>query len=565
MRKIHWIAWMGAVIGSVLAGKAAETVDELVELPTVTINEVREEFPPEKWLYAAVPGFEVLSSLSERETQRVLRDFARLRQAVDAAMPGLQSDVAGANGVLVLCGRNGDFARFLPPALASERFRLNHQMLPLGDGFAIVVDHLASRIDIDGAPLSGVSPLGAPTTGGGDGSEADFGGETTAGLEVEPLRAVYTSYFRQLIRRRGGSTAPWFEEGLVRLLGAIDYNARTVTVGRIGDGFGGQSPDDFREVLNARGLMPMSDFFSHTPHGADVIWSAQAYAFVHMCLYGSGKRHQAGFAQLVEEAMRRPVTDDVLRRTLGMDGKALGRELRTYLDFANYRYERFKATQGHSLPEPEPAQVRTATDAESGRLVGLVLIAADQRETGRRVMLGPVRRGQTDARLLGTLGVVEVAAGDRVQGKSWLAAAVAQGVDQSEPYLALARLQWAELDAGERRTKRPLVELAPTIAVLESAIRQAPARAEVFAELAAMWLRCADAPPPGAVGVVNAGVMQFPQNELLLVRAALLNARHGDPDEARELVDYGLRTVRDPLALATFRALQTQSVEVVAP
>lgn len=562
------LGYLTVLIGVIGGTHAVETEGELVELPSLTVNEVREALPPEAWSYAVVPGFEVLSSLSERETRRVLRDFARLRFAIDAVMPGLQGGANDSAGVLILCGRNGDFARFLPSDQSAERFRLNHLMLPLDGGFAIVVNHTVSQIEIDGTPLSGVAVPTATVASVDEGPEADFSLDEAANLEVDPYRTVYESHFRQLIRRRSGGGAPWFEEGLTRLLGAIDFSARSVSVGRIGDGVGGPRSGDFGEVLKARGLMPMGEFFVHNPEGPDAVWSAQAYAFVHMCLYGRGKRHQGGFVELATEAMRRPVTDELLQRTFGLDSQALGQELRGYVDFTDYRYERFEAGRGQALPEPEPVALRAATEAESGRIVGLVLLAAGQQENARRVMIRPVRRGTADARLLGALGADAATTGDRDRARAWLASAVAQGVDRSEPYLLLARLQWAELTAarpGEPDAGWPLADLAPIIALLETACRRAPARAEIHADLAAMWLRVAESPPPGALGVVNAGVIRFPRNETLLVRAARLNVRHGDPAEARELIDYGMRVVRDPAARALLRTLRAEATAVIDP
>jgi hypothetical protein len=61
----------------------------IVELPKFEVTDSRLLPPPEKWLYAEIPGFEILSSLSKRATQRFVHDFLLLQEAMNVIMPGL--------------------------------------------------------------------------------------------------------------------------------------------------------------------------------------------------------------------------------------------------------------------------------------------------------------------------------------------------------------------------------------------------------------------------------------------------------------------------------------------
>ena len=45
---------------------------------------------PEKWLYAQIPNFEILSSISARQTKRFVQDFLLLQEVIEKASGALQ-------------------------------------------------------------------------------------------------------------------------------------------------------------------------------------------------------------------------------------------------------------------------------------------------------------------------------------------------------------------------------------------------------------------------------------------------------------------------------------------
>ena len=544
--------WGGAGVAFATAQPASDSSRDVVVLPTITVNERRDALPPEQWLYADIAGFEILSSGSAANTQRFLRDFLLLRSAIDAVMPGLQRGAEQEPGIVVLCDRDGDFARFLPESQQADAYRTNHWHFNDGRRSAIVINIGLPAIEIDGGALGPPPGVPFPTLGpagiGDEGADPDTAVDEQLTLEVDAFRTFRQGYFRQLFRRQTGAVrVPWLEEGLVQVLGAIDFNKRSITIGRIGDGFGGPRTGDFGELLRSRGLMPMAEFFAEEGTTPSALWSAQAYAFTHMCLYGRGKRFQESFARLAQTAMAGPVTEAQVESLFGLTYAQLGREVRGYIDFTDHRYERFAAAKGEQLPEPALVPLQDASDAVAGRLVGTVLALAGKDEEARRVMVAPVTRQAEDPRLLAALGAFEQDRGNTGRAQRLLMAAVDAKVDRADAYVRLATAQLAVLTStGE--TSYALARLAPTIAVLEAACRYAPPSAPVYAGLAAAWLRCADAPPAGALGLVNDGVMRFPQDATLLLRAAELNVRHGDPADARELIAFGRRTLQSAAA-----------------
>src|SRR5215207_7306694 len=77
-------------------------VDKVIELPKFEVTDSRLLPPPEKWLYAEIPGFEVLSKISTRETKRFVEDFLLLQEALNILMPGLRSNAVAVPTSLIL-------------------------------------------------------------------------------------------------------------------------------------------------------------------------------------------------------------------------------------------------------------------------------------------------------------------------------------------------------------------------------------------------------------------------------------------------------------------------------
>ena len=91
-----WGGAFGCLLGWVLAAASlARAADELpvtgpvIELPKFEVTDSRLLPPPEKWRYAEVPGFEVLSNVSSSASKRFMQDFMLLQEVIEILMPGL--------------------------------------------------------------------------------------------------------------------------------------------------------------------------------------------------------------------------------------------------------------------------------------------------------------------------------------------------------------------------------------------------------------------------------------------------------------------------------------------
>jgi hypothetical protein len=252
----------------------------IIELPKFEVTDSRVLPAPEKWRYAAIPGFEVLSSISVRATTRFVKDFFLLQAAINEIMPGFRASDVAVPSSLILAGGGKGFDRFLPTQREEERYRTNSLFFDDPERGAIVVDFALGELQL----------------------------EDNTTEEADPYRGFYKEYFRYLIRKQtSGKPPPWFEEGLVQLFASIDVTKKWINFAQVGDGFGGPRTGDFNRLLSQRALMSFPELFADPPVQTGTFWSAQAYAFVHMCLYGRGQKYQKGFITFLSRTgARRP-------------------------------------------------------------------------------------------------------------------------------------------------------------------------------------------------------------------------------------------------------------------
>jgi hypothetical protein len=165
---------------SPVEGRGAETpppTGDVIELPKFEVTDSRVLPQPESWHYAAIPGFEILSNISERETKRFVSDFMLLQEAITVLMPSLnQADVA-VPASLILCGRGDRFDRFMPDDRGDDLYRTNALFFDDPERSAIVVDFALGEILLT---------------------------DNTTTVESDPYRGFYKEYFRHLIRHQMG-------------------------------------------------------------------------------------------------------------------------------------------------------------------------------------------------------------------------------------------------------------------------------------------------------------------------------------------------------------------------
>lgn len=522
--------WLGGIAAWGASGDVAAVKDEApVELPKFEVTDSRILPPMEKWRYTSIPGFEVLSSVSARETTRFVKDFFMLQAGLDAIMPGFATPDVAVPTSLVLTGRGKDFDRFLAPGNEEERYRSNGIFLSDSERSVIVVDFALSELLLDD--------------------------NTTE--EADPYRGFYQGYFYYLINRQTGSKAPsWFKEGLVQLFSQIDVNKKWINFAQIGDGFGGERSGDFNRKLAQRALIPFDQFFADEPATNRDVWKAQSYAFVHMCLYGRGQQYQKGFVKFITRLGNETASETIFKECFGKTYKQMGLELRGYVEFTDYKSMQFKAKKGQALPDPPPFTLRDASDSEVGRIVGTALRMASHGEEAHNMLIAPYVRGERDPQLLAALGLDERQAGHDDRARLFLEAAAKAKAERPRAYFELAQLRLNEVKgkpaAGQ---KLSAAQVATVLEPLLIARKQRPPMAVVYGLIAETWNSSAVPPTKEEFNVVLEGVQTFPRSTGLVLQATILAVTQNFTKEADILVKHGQKIARDDATRSQFEVL----------
>jgi hypothetical protein len=531
----------------------------IIELPTFVVTDSRELPAPESWRYAQIPGLEVLSTVSERDTRRFVVDFMRLRQVLEIVWPAITRGPPAQPGMLILCGPGNAFDSFMPAGPVGAAARPTSVFLQEADRAAIVVDFVKERFDdrvipagtaLPAAPLPAEPVEDAPPAGAGFMNEND------------PFREFYLQYFRSVIRRGGTAAPPWLEEGLVQVLASVQFSKEEIALGRLQDGAGGQRPDEFTIRLARQPLLdPDRMFAAVAPEGGDALtYSPQCYAFVHLCLYGKKGIYQAPLEKLVRRAATEPVTEKVFQECFGLSYAQMGTLLRSHISYAAHQYIQLRAARGSSLLADVPAfTVREATQAEIGRIKGDAYRMGGHAGRARLALIAPYIRGEPDAALLASLGLFMQDAGDRERGRKFLEASVAAGVDRPLAYLQLARARLADAKAAlapgaTLETKAVETACAP----LRAAAARPPALPEIYELLGELRAQSGAAISEEEMKLLFAGAQQYRDRPRLIYLAAAHALRRGENTPARALIEHGLSLARGTERAQHFQALQAQ-------
>jgi len=578
-------SWFRAVLiaGSVLCAgglraqdPASTQYDPVVALPAYTVTDTRDLPPPEAWRHAEIPGFEILSNASDRETKRLIHDFQLFNQAIGVVWPSLVGRSPTPVSI-ILCGRGEKFKAFIPKtADAGPAQGMASLFLRNNERSAIVVDLQTRELGLAGL-------------------DTDFnasGVENNGSIEVDAYKQLYREYVHSLLARTTPRLAAWLEEGLAQLLmgmkvsptliefaklddpntvsiqqaNAAQLNALAAAEGDTAAPLTAAAEDrDFNAALQRTHLMSFPEMFAvkhEDPTARNSIgskWAKQSTAFVHMCLYQTGQRFQKGFVTFIQRSAKEPVTEPMFKECFGIGYKDMLLELRGYLDFTNYKSLGWSSKKGEGLGEAAPLVLRDATEAEVGRIKGEAMLLADLKEPARIALITPYTRGERDPRLLAALGLYERSVDHADRARKFLEAAAAGKVVRPLAHLELARLRFQAVQtvAGPEASFTT-AQTADISAPLLLARLQPPAMPEVYELLGDVYARSVDDPKPEIMAMLFEGVNLFPRRLALVYRTSLLCLRLKEFKGAAALIEHGLRTAPAGVAQTRFAELKPQ-------
>lgn len=539
-----------------------ETIDPaVVVLPAFDVTADRALPPPEVWRYAEIPGFEILSSGTDRETQRLLREFQLFNQAIGGVWPALLGN--NPNPVtIVLCGRRGEFTQFTPTDFTSTSEQgFASLFLRNQERSVIIVDLQTRELALSG--LAGFASAG--------------GVESSGYIDVESDTQLFREYVYSLLARANPRLPAWLEEGLAQLMTGMKFSETSIEFARLEDpntvsasyanavaaGAAAAAADDtmglvvtangedqdFNAALARTRLIPFGDLFAVT-HDSSIArnpigskWAKQACAFIHMCLYQRRSPYQQGFVKFVMRTTSEAATEAMFKECFGVDYKQMQLELRGYINFTSYKALTWNAPRGQGFAKPAPLALRDATDAEVGRIKGEALSLADAPDAARNELIAPYMRGERDPQLLGALGLHELALQRTERAQRFLEAATSAGVKRPLVYVELARLKYR---AALVRVAQPREDFSATdrdalAQLLLTARNLPPALPEVYEVLSDVLALCSALPAEESMAVLYDGVARFPGRLGLIYQTAVLCQRRGDLVRANALVEHGLQ------------------------
>ncbi len=583
-----------ALLVAARPGRAEEPAPgPVVELPKFVVTDSRELPPPETWQYGTFPGFEVLSNASVKNTQRLVKGFETFRIALSFVWP-LPSKPAYPVS-LIICGRGGKFDAFIPRGSDGTPDTARASLfLKQGERSAIVLDFQAKELTLLDA--------------GGDSSDTSL---DNTRFSVDHDKQLYREYVRYLLSQSEPRLPAWFEEGLTQIIIAMKVDLPThIEFGTLEDpntvsveqaqvqalnalaASGGESVSDspitfaaavedrdFNAALRRRPLIGLQKFFD-VKHGDPVtvnplgnnIWAKQAYAFVHLCLFGRNGRFKNAFTKFLIRSTKEPVTEQMFKECFHIpksskDPKAgfkdysysdMLLEIRSYADMADYTALGWDAKKGEKLPMPTTMALREATQSEVGRIKGNAQVLAGNKARARAELLAPYMRGERDPQLVTALAVYDKEAGEDARARKLLEFAVANKAAGPDAYLELARYRYADAMAKPEGAEGKFspAQAKGIVDLLLQARKQPPMVAPVYELMADTWLRRGEKCSKEELGTLVDGIRIFPGRMRLAYEIGVLAMDAGDNELAHTMADHGLRYSPDANGKARFQQLK---------
>ena len=187
----------------------------------------------------------------------------------------------------------------------------------------------------------------------------------------------------------------------------------------------------FNVALQRRALIPLDRFFAVTadsPEARNPLgnnrWAKQAYAFVHLCLFGENGRFKEAYTKFTQRLAREPVSEALFKECFKLSYKQMLNELRGYIDFTNHTSTTYTLKSGAPPLGGGPIVMREATDAEVGRIKGDAQRLAGRTNDALATYTDSYARGAREPAFLAAYGVAASQAGENDRARAALEAAI---------------------------------------------------------------------------------------------------------------------------------------------
>lgn len=544
------LAGWAAALGFARAAEQKANPGDAVELPPMLVEESKSSAP---WYYVQAGGAEYLSRCSASITREFVAAVQARQQLVRVLVPEEFLARTEVPAICVLYGQDLEHkvsaeiqrelqSRGPPKPSATEEDRVN--IVPnmrLADR-----DLHATIVYID---------------------EALFNGST---LSLAP------GHVRYLLQRRAPELPAWLMDGVERVWRRADFVMKPVTLAPLVWHNASESDALASDPGRPRALLPAGELFAsdaaraaETRHARRVEVRAATEELFFRWAMVSGPSVREAFWKFAARAAEGPVTEEVFQACFGFDFAELRDRLSDYVPEA---VGETKSIDPGRLPPLASFEVERATPNQIARIRGeweRLAIGYVQRRLpqvrepylvqARRTLRRAYDEGDRDPRLLATMGLCEIDAGNEAGAKEFLEPAVARGVVRPRAYYELARLRFAELMRGAAETKTfSFTELAPVLHPLQQGAAQWPALPETFTLLGEAWARSAGSPNTAEFAELQRGARLFPRRPAVLLPIARALARHEKRAEAAAVLEACAAAETDPEARASIARLRAE-------
>jgi len=526
-------AWWGWACA--LAAAAPEIKTEMsVQLPPFII----ESTIGPTWRYTEIPRFEILSRCNDPTTRQLALAFHRANRLLGLVLPERFQLALDVPQTLIFYDE-----KLWPVAeqqAVSAMLRANPPARPDGAPAPAALP----RVRLE--PFTGGKLLGLDADNKVTATDAFFSNlmltdadaivtfALVSAANIDPQRSyLTTAYVSNLLQNRTPSLPDWFTAGFMRLYDRMNFKDNTITVKPLrwdvvangefhplvqdtqrlkarralelgqqplhlpqvnpGDQFRRDAPAANAKVLapDPELLLPLAGFIDGVlPPDNLEPWLAQAELIVSWGLDPANERAEA-FWKWIDRSSAEPMTETLFQECLGLDYAAATRSIIAYA--TNHRGIRWVLPEALSRPPPYPLE--DASPRQIARIKGewerleARYVRKNQPDLeeqyvalARRTLRKPYDQGDRDPRLLASLGLLELEAGDHAAARAFLEEAVSGGVVRPRVYYELARQYYDHLFGRSTRNdgKFTAEETETILQPLLAASRQSPPLLAVY-------------------------------------------------------------------------------------
>ncbi|RXK55465.1 hypothetical protein ESB00_06085 [Oleiharenicola lentus] len=522
------------VLGGQLWAAPEPKVEMSVQLPPFII----EQAAGPKWRYTRIPRFEILSRCNDLTTEQLALAFHRANQFLGLVLPEhfqIKLDVPQA---LIF------YDEKLWPIAEQQAVAAMLKAHPPARADGLPPSGALPRVRLE--PITGAKWLGPEPTAQTTAPDSFFSNLmlsdadsiTTFALvsasTLDPQRSYLTpAYVANLLEQRTPALPDWFTTGFLRLYERMEFQDNTVTVRPIRWFFQNEKPSGTKIVAPEPDLIPPAVFFAgkQSPDYDAVTWLAQSELFASWGLDPAQDRAKA-FWKFVERTATEPVTESAFAECFGLDWARAWDRLAAHA--THHPGLRWTLPAAFARPPADP--VEDATPRQIARLKGewerleAHYVRKNQPDLeehyvtlARRTLRKPYDRGDRDPRLLASLGLLELDAGNKAEAIPLLEQAVQAGVIRPRAYYEIARLRYDALVGRSTRNdgKFTAEQVAPVVEPLLAGMKQSPPLAAAYELLAHITTQSVAPPSEEVVTSLAEGARLFPQKSDRLLKPAM--------------------------------------------